>query len=124
AERSNVVLFDWKRLTKRRPELLTEDRVHATPHGYAVRSRQLVRKIRECPVWGPRRRQRVGARPLAGREKGRERDRLTACPRPPRPPGTAATAGAATANARTRMAAGTSTTTRLTSPAGSGSRWR
>jgi hypothetical protein len=56
AERSNVVLFDWKRLTKRRPELLTEDRVHATPHGYAVRSRQLVRKIRECPVWGPRRR--------------------------------------------------------------------
>lgn len=50
AERKNVVLFDWQRLTKRRPELLTEDRVHATPDGYAVRARQLLRKIRTCPV--------------------------------------------------------------------------
>lgn len=50
AERRHVVLFDWQRLTKRRPELLSEDRIHATPHGYAVRARQLIRAIRTCPA--------------------------------------------------------------------------
>lgn len=55
AERPNVVLFDWQRLTKRRPELLTEDGVHATPEGYGVRARQLIRAIRRCPVMGQRR---------------------------------------------------------------------
>ncbi|HEY8467518.1 MAG TPA: GDSL-type esterase/lipase family protein [Solirubrobacterales bacterium] len=55
AERPNVALFDWRRITKRRPELLSEDGVHATPQGYEVRARQLVRTIRRCPVTGRRR---------------------------------------------------------------------
>lgn len=49
AERRSVVLFDWQRVVKRRAELLGEDRLHATPYGYRVRARKLIRVIRGCP---------------------------------------------------------------------------
>jgi hypothetical protein len=49
AERRSVVLFDWQRVVKRRAELLSEDRLHATPYGYRVRARKLIRVIRGCP---------------------------------------------------------------------------
>jgi hypothetical protein len=49
AERRSVVLFDWQRVVKRRPGLLSEDGLHATPYGYRVRARKLIRVIRSCP---------------------------------------------------------------------------
>jgi hypothetical protein len=53
ATRRHVVLFDWQRLTKRRPDLLSEDGIHAVPQGYAVRARKLIRTIHTCPVPRP-----------------------------------------------------------------------
>jgi hypothetical protein len=66
----NVRLVDWHRAVSREPSLLSADRVHATPAGYALRARLVAAAVDDCAPVGAAPRPRNARPPRAEAEPG------------------------------------------------------